>query len=402
MFEHTSRPTTGLLLACLAWGWAVAALADDRVVLKNGRQYEGTIVKEDDKYVHLQTADRKRVFRKTEIREIVRDRSEQEQAALPQKFSELSPLGQQVRNARAECILGKYDAIVVRLEPLIAEGGESPEMSQARWLLIEAYERLGRFDDATRLLKETTVNAPQADRIRAQAHLDIFEQNEGYKLERINNNLARNFLPRELYLEGKSPGALADKEMMDRALREYVDQVLRNPKVSLPAFKESLVLDETVERIRSMPPAGGLEKHLPYGEMLGEVAESLERAHAILPHYADGYMLDLVRTEAEHLSGAIEIVFRDLVGRYPESFSYAYDPVSGKLTKEGRERWRENCETFLSESKPLTLVVRYQLKKVAPYGRELRDLNRQLGDTLDRLEQMREAITRKKDSRIYV
>ena len=151
-----------------------------------------------------------------------------------------------------------------------------------------------------------------------------------------------------------------------------------------------------------MPPAGGLEKHLPYGEMLREVAESLERAHAILPHYADGYMLDLVRTEAEHLSQAIDVVFRNLVGRYPESFSYAYDPLNGKLTKEGREQWRENCETFLTESKPLTLVVRYQLKKVAPYGRELRDLNRQLRDTLDRLEQMREAITRKKDSRIYV
>ncbi len=132
------------------------------------------------------------------------------------------------------------------------------------------------------------------------------------------------------------------------------------------------------------------------------MAESLERAQAILPNYADGYLLDLVRTEAEHLSQAIELVFRELVDKYPESFSYAYDPANGKLTKEGRERWRENCETFLTESKPLTLVVRYQLKKVAAYPRELRNLNRQLQDTLNRLEQMREAITRKKDTRIYV
>ena len=402
MIERTSRPVIQVLLVLLALGWAVEVLGADRIVLKDGKEYTGTILEEDSKYLHLQTEERKRVFRKTEILEIIRDSAEQAEAALPKEFTELTPLGQQVRNAQAEHVLGRCAEVPKRLEPLITADDYSSEMIEARWLLIEAYERLGRFDDASKLLGELHKRGPQPDRVRARAHLDIFEQNEGYKLERVNSKLAKKFLPRELYIKGKEPGALADKEMMDRALREYVDQILRNQKVSLQAFKDSLDSGETVAAIRSLPPAGRLEKHLPYAETLAEVTESLERAQAILPHYADGYMLDLVRTEAEHLTQAIDAVFRELVERYPESFPYAFDPANGKLTKEGREQWRENCETFLRESKPLALALSYQLKKVAAYPRELRSLNRQLRDTLERLEQMREAITRTKDSRIYV
>ncbi|MHC4609323.1 MAG: hypothetical protein ACYS7M_03130, partial [Planctomycetota bacterium] len=195
---------------------------------------------------------------------------------------------------------------------------------------------------------------------------------------------------------------LADKELMREALEEYADQILSNEKVSVRALRESLDMEATLEALREMPRAGRLEKYLPYYEELRKVEESMLRAQAILPAYVDSYMLDLVRTEADHLFQAVESLFNEVFENYPENSSYAFDPANGKLTKAGREQWRENCEEFLEQSKPLTAVAEYLAKKVGRYPRKLRRLDRALDDILNRLQRTREAISRKKDTRIYV
>ncbi|MCH7813414.1 MAG: hypothetical protein IID40_05270, partial [Planctomycetes bacterium] len=317
-------------------------------------------------------------------------------------FLDLPAPDQQLRNARAEYILGRYDAVVQRLEPPVKRAPEDAASDEARWLLIEAYERLARFGDAETLLQAFKETGSESDRIRAQAHLDLFEQNPGYKLERVNNKLARKFLPREFYLQGKRKNALANKVLMRKALEQYVDQILENKKVSLGALKQRLDQEETVDILEQMPAAARVEKYLPYHGLLIEVEESLTRAAAVLPGYADGYVLDLVRTEADHLNNVVLLLFNRVLEDYPENASYAYDPANGKLTKQGREQWRENCAEYLARSKPLTLVGEYLIKKVSRHPRELRRLKQQIDETLNRLKRTREAISRKKDSRIYV
>ena len=189
---------------------------------------------------------------------------------------------------------------------------------------------------------------------------------------------------------------------MRKALEQYVDQILENKKVSLGALKQRLDQEETVDILEQMPAAARVEKYLPYHGLLIEVEESLTRAAAVLPGYADGYVLDLVRTEADHLNNVVLLLFNRVLEDYPENASYAYDPANGKLTKQGREQWRENCAEYLARSKPLTLVGEYLIKKVSRHPRELRRLKQQIDETLNRLKRTREAISRKKDSRIYV
>jgi hypothetical protein len=249
------------------------------------------------------------------------------------------------------------------------------------------------------MLEEVEKIGRRQDKLRAQAHLDIFRQNDEYRLEKINDRLSKDFLPKEpqnLYLKGKERNALADRQLMELALIEYVEQILRDEKSGLDAFRRSLDVEQSVQSIREMPPAARLEKYLPYADKLKDVEKSIEKAGGILPTYTRGYDLDLVRTETQHLSEVMEVVFRDLVNNYPDNFDYAFDPQTGKLTKEGREQWRENCETFLDDSTPLEIMGEYMLKKLERYPRELRRLHRTVQASLKLLTEMREAINRKK------
>jgi hypothetical protein len=396
------RRMTRILVIWAAICLCSTALAKDKLVLKDGRQIEGTILKEDHRKIIIMTPRGKKVYRRTRISEVVRGDEDESKGIVGEDYFALDPGARELRNARAEYVLGRYEAIVTRLTPLLDNDHTGLEQIEARWLIIDSHERLAQFDRAEKLLKEIKKEGDETNRIRAQAHLDLFEQNPGYKLERVNNKLARKFLPRELYLKGKQPDALADKELMREALEEYADQILSNEKVSVRALRESLDMEATLEALREMPRAGRLEKYLPYYEELRKVEESMLRAQAILPAYVDSYMLDLVRTEADHLFQAVESLFNEVFENYPENSSYAFDPANGKLTKAGREQWRENCEEFLEQSKPLTAVAEYLAKKVGRYPRKLRRLDRALDDILNRLQRTREAISRKKDTRIYV
>jgi hypothetical protein len=396
------RRMTRILVIWAAICLCSTALAKDKLVLKDGRQIEGTILKEDHRKIIIMTPRGKKVYRRTRISEVVRGDEDESKGIVGEDYFALDPGARELRNARAEYVLGRYEAIVTRLTPLLDNDHTGLEQIEARWLIIDSHERLAQFDRAEKLLKEIKKEGDETNRLRAQAHLDLFEQNPGYKLERVNNKLARKFLPRELYLKGKQPDALADKELMREALEEYADQILSNEKVSVRALRESLDMEATLEALREMPRAGRLEKYLPYYEELRKVEESMLRAQAILPAYVDSYMLDLVRTEADHLFQAVESLFNEVFENYPENSSYAFDPANGKLTKAGREQWRENCEEFLEQSKPLTAVAEYLAKKVGRYPRKLRRLDRALDDILNRLQRTREAISRKKDTRIYV
>jgi hypothetical protein len=388
------RTLSILLTVCLA----TTAVAQDKLLLRDGREIEGNILREDQDKIVIMTAVGKRSYRKTKIREVQRAEDKVAAADQIQSFAALSPIGQHLRNARAERILGRNRGIVDRLVPLIEKGNFSPEQMKARWVVVEAYERLGEFGQAETLLKEIREKANLPDQLRARAHLDIFEQNPGYKLERVNDRLARNFLERELYLKGKQPNALADGELMRKALEEYVDQILLNKRVSLHSLKEMLDLEETLEALRQMPAATSqVEKYLPYYEHLEQVEESITKAQAILPEYGHGYELDLLRTESEHLQRAIEALFDEVFARHPDNSSYAYDGESGKLTKEGREQWRENCDAFLADSKPLIAVAEYLLTRTARFPLELERVTDSLTRIMNRLKRTREAIMRKRD-----
>lgn len=387
--------TLGLVLML---GFATTVLASDKLILRDGRQIEGTILHQDQDKVVIMTSAGKKSYLKTRILEIQRAGEEVSAAAQIQPFVSLAPMQQQLRNARAERILRRHRSIVDRLAPLIEEGDSTPEQMEARWMLIEAYERLAEFDHAQELLTRIGEKGDKASRLRAQAHLDIFDQNPGYKLERVNDKLARQFLERALYLKGKQPNALADEQLMREALEEYVDQILLNKRVSLHSFKEMLDSEDTLEALRQMPPGTTqVQKYLPYREHLTQVEESIGKAQAILPDYAYGYELDLLRTESEHLQQAIERLFEEVLEQHPERSSYAYDSESGKLTKEGREQWWENCETFLNDSKPLIAVGDYLLTRTARFPRELDRVTTSLSKIMNRLKRIREAITRKRE-----
>jgi len=428
-------PLTWLLLA------APLTLAD-KVILRDGQEIEGSILEQTEDRIVVMTSEGKRVYRMTRVREVIREDAAAgaSAGAVGQDFEALSPLAQELANAQAEYVLGRYDAVVKRLPAILADGADAPERGssgsdnssahatavpnphaslasglhsgqetgstglrrQAQWLLIESYERLAQFDKAEELLKQIQKNGDEPNRIRATAHLDLFEQNPGYKLERVNTTLSRKFLPRDLYLKGKERNALADGVLMRKALEEYADQILLNKKVSLKAFQEQLNLDETLQALRDMPSAGQVQKYLPYHEHLDEVEKSIAKADAVLPGYAAGYELDLIRSEAEHVRQAIEKLFAEVFEDYPENQAYEFDPLNGKLTKSGREAWRANCDEFLAKTKPVVAVGEYLLSRTARYPRQLERTNTGLRSIMDRLNRTREAITRKKDTRTDV
>ncbi|MHC4611728.1 MAG: hypothetical protein ACYS7M_15425, partial [Planctomycetota bacterium] len=209
MMAHVEkmRRMTRILVIWAAICLCSTALAKDKLVLKDGRQIEGTILKEDHRKIIIMTPRGKKVYRRTRISEVVRGDEDESKGIVGEDYFALDPGARELRNARAEYVLGRYEAIVTRLTPLLDNDHTGLEQIEARWLIIDSHERLAQFDRAEKLLKEIKKEGDETNRLRAQAHLDLFEQNPGYKLERVNNKLARKFLPRELYLKGKQPDA---------------------------------------------------------------------------------------------------------------------------------------------------------------------------------------------------
>jgi hypothetical protein len=266
-----------------------------------------------------------------------------------------------------------------------------------RWMLIETYERQGKWETVEELLSKTLEDGREPDKLRAQAHLDIFKENPSHTLRKIGGRRTAEFLSREMRKRGKLVGALQARDMMKAALLEYLDQILRSENVSAEVFRESLDVQETVRAIEKEieKQSRNVVRALPYVEDLRKVEASLYRADAILPGYVVGYELDVVRTETHHLDEVIRELINTLSAADPNLKSVGADE-HGRLTKEGREQWREACDDFIKVTRPVIQLIEHLLIRVRPYPVEMRNSIKEWEDVLERIKQMRQNAERSK------
>lgn len=380
---------------------SAGVLRADTIVLEDGTIIEGKITNKSRRYVRVKTRFGEKSYRRSDISKIIEESAENSAAAAMlsiQNFDKLPDIAKTLKNARALCDLGRYDEVPPLVEPLIGKGTKFDDM-QIRWLLIDHFERQAKWEDAEKLLKQTLDDGREPDKIRAQAHLDIFKQNPGYKLREINEKRARDFLDRDMYLKGKKRDALQDPAMMDAALREMMRQILRDEDVSIYALKESMSVEDTLEAIHKLldeKSRRSIVEVLPYREMRDKVEKSIYRATAIVPDATRGFELDLVRTEAEHLRGVITALLGTLSEAYPGDQSVNSDEF-GRLTPEGREAWRERCDGFLDLSRPVVDLIEYLLRRTRAFPDELKPFIKEWEDALERVQQMQHNTVRNRD-----
>ena len=400
MTSARTRRGVVLLAVLIVAGFAALSVADT-IVLNDGTVVEGTISKESSRYIRLTTPEGDRSFSRSDIKEVRRS-ADEESAAWAQQaardFDKLDELGKALKNADALYRLERYDEIPDRVKPLLGKGTPADDM-RIRWLLIETYERQGKWNEVESLLKQTLEDGVEADKIRAKAHLDIFEANPGYTLRKVGDRRARDFLPRDQYLAGKRPGALQDQKMMEAALLEYIDQILRDDDVSIYALRNQLDVDDTLEAINELLEADSVSvlPALTYLDKMHQVENSLEKVNAILPGFANKYELNLVRVEAEHVINVMERLFDPLLAAYPDGSNLATEADSRRLTADAREQWRESCEEFLKICRPMLELNEYLLQRARRYPVELRRFIKLLDDIHERITQMRFAVERNRD-----
>jgi hypothetical protein len=350
-------------------------LRADTLVMKDGTIVEGKIVRKSKRFVRIDTQFGPKSVPRSDIERIIEESPEGsalQAMRTEQDFGKLPDLAQTLKNAQALYDLGRFDEIDER---------------QAKW------------DEAEGLINKTLEDGGEADKIRAQAHLDIFKQNPGYNLRKINERLARDFLEQQLYLKAIHRNALQDPVLMHAALREMVLQILRDEKVSTYALKEQMVPEETyaaVAKVIEDKSKRPVVEALPYREELAKVERSLYRAKAILPEATRGFELDLVRTEASHLRDVIQPLLGELSEAYPGDGAASADE-HGRITAEGREQWREQCDAFLAMSKPVADLIEYLLQRAGAFPEELKPFIKEWNDTLERVRQMQQNTQRNRE-----
>jgi hypothetical protein len=351
-----------------------APLSGDTVILKSGGFVEGDVTLETSRSVHVMTRFGKRVFNKSEIEEIVK--STPSGGALPaEDFAVLPPALRAVRNARAEYALEQYAAALARIEPHRDYVERPAVRRQIDWLLIEIYERLGRWDEARKLLEEKKADGTQSERLRAETHLAIFDANPDYSLRFLGDVPVRNFiLDQQLLDRAKQPDALKDRKVMNAALERSCEKFLLEGDFSVRRFAQSLDLEKTYQACLKLPRAGHVEKHLPYMENLKKAEASLTRAQAILEDYADAYAMDLARTELTHLATVALRMWENAEEVELGDFAPPADPRTGALTPEGREQWRQRCDDYVARLEPLSRLLAYMLERVDYYPDAMRQM----------------------------
>ena len=390
-----------ILAIVLALHLSVFSVQADTIVFKDGTIVEGKILKESSKYVKIQTKYGKKSYRLSEIDRIVKesDANSALKAIEEEKdFEKLSDIARALKNAQALYDLGRFDEIADVLAPFDGKGTKFDNMC-IRWALIDAHERKGEWKKAEKLLKQTLEDGREPDKIRAKAHLDIFEQNPGYTLRVIDiveRRRSKEFLSKDMRNQGKRKNALQSKKMMEAALLEYQDQILKNEKASVYALASEMNLDETyriiVEENKKERPQSPI-KILPYLDMLKEVEKSIQKVHSISPGYASDFELELARVEADHLYKVIYSLLADVTPLYPDNLGIIPDST-GKLSSGDRERWREACDRFLKETEPIVELIEYLLERVKPHPVELMPFIKEWQDTLERVQQMRQNTVR--------
>lgn len=402
---------TGWCAACLI-GFLLAAFLPvvqaDTIVLKDGTIVEGKILRESPKYVKIRTKFGEKSYRRNKIKKIIKEDNEGSAVFSlhrVREYSALTDLAQTLKNAEALYDLGRFDEIQPLIEPLLGKG-TAIDNSRIKWLLIENFERKGDWAKVDEMLEEMRDSDRESDKIRAKAHLDIFEENSKRNLRKIGGVRTKDFMTRELRNRAKVKNSLQDREIMEAALKEYLNQIVRNSKISVGAFEKELNPQETEHALREELELAkkdktkrrrNIEDVLPYLDLLRKTEQSIYKAQSILPGYASGFELDLVRTEVTHLEKSVRSLLGTLSNAYPDNRGFAFGAEDGRLTPENREQWREACDEFLELSRPVSRLIEYILMRVRPFPEKLAPFIKEWEDTLERVKQMEHNTNRNYD-----
>lgn len=382
------------LIAALA---SLAPAAAETVILKNGAFVEGEVSLQTSTTVRVKTRFGERSFSRKEIEQIIESVDHTDPDAV-NKFAELPPAHKAVLNAQADYDLKNYERALSRLEPLRDYQENKAIRMKIDWLIIEINERLARWDEAKKMLEDKKEHGTPPEKIRAKAHLDIFEANPDYDLRFVGKKNARNFiLDEETRNRAKEAQSLRDAAIMRLALEEYCEQLLVEDKQSVKAFGDKLKLDATYEAIKKASGAGDFAANLPYFSDLKAAENALNKAQAVLGDYGSAFELDLLRTELNHLLAVGQRMDKDLEKVSPETLTPGFDPRSGQLTPDGRRQWQKRCDEFLTAAKPLTRLIEYMVKQTERYPRELEDVHDLLRDISERLAQNIKAVKKARD-----
>lgn len=404
--KYSIRSLMGACLMAVFVCALVQPAAGDTLVLKDGTIVEGEILRESPRFIKIKTRFGEKSYKRNKIDKVIKeDRKGSAVFSLNQvrNYSELTDLAQTLKNADALYELGRFDEIAPLIEPLLGKGTEFDD-SRIKWLLIENLERKGDWTKVDEMLEEMSQSKLESDKIRAKAHIDIFKENPERNLRKVGGIRTKEFMERDLRNRAKVRNALQDREIMRAALLEYLNQIVRSDEISASAFGESLNPQETEKAILDViqdkdQPERRLivEETLPYLDMLRKTEQSIYKAQAILPGYASGFELDLVRTEVTHLEEVYRGLISMLSNAYPDNRDFSFGGDDGRLTADQREQWREACDQFLDISRPMTKLIEYLLKRARGFPEKLTPFIKHWEDTLERVQQMEQNTNRNRD-----
>ena len=379
-------------LALLVSLTAGAAWAET-VILKDGTFVEGRITLKTSRSIRIETRFGTRTFALREVDQIIED-LESSGLDASAGFEELSAPLKAVLNAQADYKLKNYQRALARLEPFRNESNKAIRI-QIDWLVIEIFERLGRWEAVHRLLKEKQDQGTPRERIRAKAHLDLFKANPEYDLRYVGEKHARNFIRNDrVMLQVRERGSLQNVEVMRLALEEYCEQLLVKDELSVKAFTDRLDVDETYEVIKELPAGARLADRLGYMEDLKKAEASVYKAQSILGDYGVAFEADLARAELAHLLSVLMRIEVEILELSPESFTPASEARTGRLTPQGRKAWRERCNEFLAAVRPFMALIDYMKDKAQRHPRRLLEVYKLLMDNHERYDQMIKAVKR--------
>jgi len=373
--------TLAAMALCAA---SLSAARAETVVLKNGQFFEGKVKVETSRNIHLDTRFGVRIFDKKDISETLPTGTWLDAASV-ENFDALKPAEREILNAQAEYDLGEYDKALARVQR-VEDVADNAAVGSARdWLIIEIDERKGQWETAKRLLEDKLERGAPQEKIRAQAHLDIFRSNPDYDLRFIGEKQSRNFIRDQATRDrARERNSLSDAHIMRLALEEYCEQLLAEDDMSVKAFADKLDPRVTLEAIKKDAGKGDLAAELPYLPGLINAEGSLGKAQAILGDYGRAFEFDLVRAELGHLLIVAQALFGEAVQASPE----------GSASGSDRRQWKEQCDEFLKRAKPVTLIYEYMLDRVQHFPDALRDLNEAIVDQSQRFEEMVKGVKR--------
>lgn len=389
-------------MACLAWVGATSMASGATLLLKDGTIVEGEIVAETSTTIRVRTPFDTRLLNRKDVDKIFREDSEA--GSTPSSgFEELPEKIQALLNARADYKLSHYKQVIDRVDPFSQKETNPVLKSEYLWLLIESQERFAKWDDVKKMCEERLANGTPQDKIRAQAHLDILKANADweYSLRLVKApgsekpEWARNFLPPPMRSAAQDPNALADVQMMRKALDEYCSQMVRNEKTGAATLRDRLDPRKTLEAIKKFPPglrSADVLERLPYYEDLKKAETTIFKAQSVEPGYADAFVLDLVRAEGDHLLRVMEPLFNEAVSTSPYNLN-----LPKTLDAASRQQWRDACDRWLASTEPLETVGEYFLNKVSAYPKEQRMVYEIIKDLCERLKEMRESVRRQRN-----